>query len=496
MLQGNIKHGAGAGSIDTNMSGKSYREAMDEARRAATNIDINPGTINPDDRQFTFGENIDRQGSFTLSRRSATGHEQVCFFRRSLSHQTGVTNTAFRYQAAGQPLSGASSNELLIMTGAGQPVARILLLVPTDEFHELLALDGADSTTSPLRIVSAVAGPSTVLNPAPGIPIVALQSPASHSNEPTFRTSPETTPIPGPRRKQRPEKEKDWSKAVVKPEGTTKLETDFCLTCIQNNRCCEGTDLVLVRGEFRCKKCSEKDSTTGTRRCFWKDPANNVFTYQEARAAAGYKPVWQNTREFRALRKGQKAREAREKLQAKAEEGEIEDQEETYEEDDDEVAFNSAVDAAWQGLYDVAVATDGVDLNDDVNNVNVLGMMRVMLATNRDQWRSDVDVVAAIEARLHERTEQLEATILGVMDVETPLTLTEARPDHIDIATPGVAVDMNQQEVETAHGSAGQDSQCASKTDCDAEGDDAESDLTFDDSPTKNTDKVNDFTTE
>jgi len=513
MPQGNTKHEVG--SIYTNMVGKSFREVMDEARRAAANIDINPGTINPDNGQFTLRASIDDQDSFTLSRRSATGHEQVCSFGRSPSHQTGVTNNALGFQAAEQPPRGASPDELLIMTSAGQLVARVRLLVPTDKFHELLAPDGSDSTTSPLRIVSAVTGPCTVFNPAPGIPIVALQSLASHPSETTFHTSPQTTPTPAPRRKPKPDKEKDWSKAVVKPEGATKLETDFCLTCIQNNRDCGGTDLVLVRGEFRCKKCSEKDSTTGTRRCFWKDPAKKVFTYQEARAAAGYKPVYGNTRAGIAARKARKEREAREAReagamhQAKVEEDEREDQEETYveeeeEEDDDDgdgIAFNSAVDAAWQRLYDIAVATPGLDLNDDVTNVNMLGMMRVMLATNQDQWHFDVDIVGAIESRLNERTEQLEATIRRVIDVETPLTLTEARRDHIDTAAPGAAVDMNQQEFETAHGSAGQDSQSASETDCDAEdddaeGDDAEDDLTPDYSSTKHTNEVNGFTTQ
>jgi len=486
MSQGSTDHEDGPGLTGINMSDKSHWGIMNEARRIAQNLDIKHGMINQDDRQDVHREHVDHQGSFTRSRRSISGHKLDFFSPQSHAHQTNVTSNTLRRQTARQLLGGAGSDEILMVTGAGQPVARIRLLVPADEFHRLLVPNVANRNTPPLRILSAVTRPNTVFNPAPGIPIVALQSPVLESTELTSDTTPRATSTPSlcreqhankPKgRKQRPEKEKDWSKAVEKPLGATKLATEFCLTCIQNNRNCEGTDLVLVRNELRCKKCSEKDATTGTRRCFWKDPAKNVFTYKDAKAAAGLEPLWANTREGRAQRKTQKtspAREAQATHSAEAEEDDRDNQEETRGEDSDEIAFNSVVDAAWQELYGCFTIRHGVGGNADVDEVTALETMRIMLQIDRGRYSSDV--VGAIQARIDERTQQLEAmTLHGAMDLETPST--EDRPDHT--STPGLAVDVLQQRTGSTNGSVGQDSQRASET-----GYDAEDDLTSDESP-------------
>ncbi|KAK5076446.1 hypothetical protein LTR64_006074 [Lithohypha guttulata] len=112
----------------------------------------------------------------------------------------------------------------------------------------------------------------------------------------------------------KPPTQKDYSKAAEQPKGSTKRDEDMCLTCIYHGRGCKGTELVMVKGKYRCPCCATKRAdNTGMRRCYWRNEAAGIRTYEDAKAADPHKFVnEENTR-------GGKLARAQKRLKQKAE---------------------------------------------------------------------------------------------------------------------------------------------------------------------------------
>ena len=219
-------------------------------------------------------------------------------------------------------------------------------------------------------------------------------------------------PSPSPRRKKKQEEDKDWHKAAEKPPGNTKAETDMCLTCIDYGRSCVGTEMVWIHGEYRCKLCATKGTSTGTRKCLWKDVAKNVFTYQEARTAADLKSLPANTAEGVAQRKARREAQAN---QTSMEKEKVESEEGTQakDEEDSEEVFEAKIAKVWQALLDNTVSASEEDDNDDAGRVTVYTIMKIFLQDvvqeKPEQWPSDV--VEAVAARLDAHIGRAQAAV-------------------------------------------------------------------------------------
>lgn len=105
------------------------------------------------------------------------------------------------------------------------------------------------------------------------------------------------------------QKPKDWSIATEKPAGLTKLASDMCLTCIQYGRGCTGTlmaEVLTAKGvkDIRCLSCTNNGGRGGHggRKCYWKEPAKGIFTYEDARVAYNGITNFKNTRAGRLAR--------------------------------------------------------------------------------------------------------------------------------------------------------------------------------------------------
>lgn len=99
------------------------------------------------------------------------------------------------------------------------------------------------------------------------------------------------------------EKERDWTKATPRPIGTTKLLSDTCLTCIQQNRICGGTTLT---DKGKCQNCDGVGPGYKKRVCYWKDEDKEILTYSDAQAKLKGRKLASNTREGVAARKARK----------------------------------------------------------------------------------------------------------------------------------------------------------------------------------------------
>ena len=447
MSERNDKHEADPHRNKADGSETDYREVMDHSRQAAQRIDVDRGMIDPEDRQFTIEGNLDHRGSLTLRKRSSNDFEPYTLFPRSPIRQMPVENAAPRYQGPAQSTNQAATNDLLVITDVGQLVGQLRLAITADQSHRLLVPTAGRSTVSPFRIVTTRTGPRAILDPAPRtLSNVPRPRSSAERGPKSAITQPMMPPSVLPTKTRQAVKPKDWTKAVEKPAGATKAETDNCLTCIQYNRDCTGTDLIFVHGEYRCEKCAEKRMNTGSRKCLWKDPAKGVFTYKEAQAAAGRKELWANTVAGRAARKARKEEEgtqARDDLKV-AEEEDPEGEEEESEEEGGEADLEDAVEAAWQELFRDIAGGLKLDLNDVPEQLSVLETMKALYEgvvedeqekpVEERRWKADV--VTALETRLKTEINEAQITLNKALDREIdpscdPTPLTNPSPSAV-----------------------------------------------------------------
>lgn len=109
------------------------------------------------------------------------------------------------------------------------------------------------------------------------------------------------TPSAGDPKKPADEKFRDWEKATLKPMGNTKLETDTCLTCIQQGRICGGTTLT---DKGKCQNCDGVGNGYKKRVCYWKE--EGIETYAQAQKKYNGRTLPSNTREGVAARRARK----------------------------------------------------------------------------------------------------------------------------------------------------------------------------------------------
>lgn len=100
-------------------------------------------------------------------------------------------------------------------------------------------------------------------------------------------------------------KDSKWDEACPKPTGSTKAETDTCLTCIWYARACKGT---RIGNDGKCQNCGGSKSS---RKCYWQDLSRGIRTYNDARDQdpTSYK-VPGNSRDGRKKRKEEQDRMA------------------------------------------------------------------------------------------------------------------------------------------------------------------------------------------
>lgn len=120
---------------------------------------------------------------------------------------------------------------------------------------------------------------------------------------------------------------RDYTKATEQPQGATKREEDTCLTCIHHGRGCTGTQMILVKGKYRCPCCARKrPDGTGMRKCYWRNDAAGIFTYEDAKAADPNKFInKENTREGKLARAANRLKKEAENQVASAGDAEMTD---------------------------------------------------------------------------------------------------------------------------------------------------------------------------
>ncbi|KAK5946508.1 hypothetical protein PMZ80_000651 [Knufia obscura] len=412
MSERNVKREAEGGLSDTtsdvDTKEQEKQKILTQARRAAANIDARQGPIDPANRRFYVEGNLDGQGLPTLRERTETGLKRHPLVLQSQADQASVTTGKLRNQSPRQPPTGATSNDLRLTTYDGTVVGHLKLAITATEFQRLLTENSNVNDTLALQIESNSIVEKAVREPAAEPPVGAPRSNMPQPDRVTTGNTPQATPTPAPRKKpqlkqKKPPKEKDWTKAVEKPTGSTKAEGAFCLTCINGNRSCKGTELVWIHGEYRCAMCAEKRAGTGSRRCLWADPVNNITTYAHAKAAAGRPDI--NTSAHIAERKAAKARKSdgAYKVEDEAEETEID--EEISEDEDSDFDLESAVDAAWQELRKNFTVFQE---HDKLERVLLLENMQELLediierdgAVGIPDWQWRPDVASALRARI------------------------------------------------------------------------------------------------
>lgn len=104
-----------------------------------------------------------------------------------------------------------------------------------------------------------------------------------------------------------------YANAAREPLGMTKKESDSCLTCLRYSRRCKGTTIVIFNGHKRCQCCANPGKGTAGRVCYWCNPEEGIYTYEDAQRLLakklGGRVLAKNTRTERQKRQRRSARQ-------------------------------------------------------------------------------------------------------------------------------------------------------------------------------------------
>lgn len=104
-----------------------------------------------------------------------------------------------------------------------------------------------------------------------------------------------------------------YANAAREPIGLTKRESDSCLTCLRYSRRCKGTIVVIVNGHKRCQCCANPGKGTAGRVCYWYNPEEGIYTYEDGQRLLakklGGRVLKKNTRQGRQKRQRRSVRQ-------------------------------------------------------------------------------------------------------------------------------------------------------------------------------------------
>lgn len=117
-------------------------------------------------------------------------------------------------------------------------------------------------------------------SPSQLVPLNTHSSPLAHGDYQHRTLVGQDNLSPRPSQHRRVPTAEDYARGGLEPQGPTKNAGDKCLTCIKQGYACKGDAVDQHLGRARCATCRKYSS----RRCYWRDPALGIATYDDAKA--------------------------------------------------------------------------------------------------------------------------------------------------------------------------------------------------------------------